>query len=77
MNFVNRESAAFAWLVLFVLVNAYWIAYDLWAGATGHRAMTTQFRMWLHETLAGPLIAGVWVGVFVAFTYHFLVRGKS
>lgn len=74
MRWLNRESAALAWLVLFVLVNAYWISYDVWAHSTGHRMMTTQFRDWLHETVAGPLIAGLWVGIFVAFTFHFLYK---
>lgn len=77
MRWISRESAALAWLVLLVAVNVYWIAYDLWAGATGHKAMTTQFRDWLHETIAGPVIAGLWIGLFVAFTFHFLVRGRN
>ena len=77
MSYLNRESAAFAWFGLAILVNAYWIGYDLWAHYTGHKAMTTQFRLWLHETVVGPIIAGLWVGVFVAFTFHFVVRVRK
>ena len=77
MNWVSRESAAFAWLILFVLVNVYWITYDLWAHYTGHKAMTTQFRDWLHEPIAGPVIAGLWAGIFIAFTFHFLVKAHK
>lgn len=77
MNWVNRESAALAWAGLFLLVNAYWISYDLWANATGHLMMTTQFRRWLHETVAGPVIAAVWVGLFVGFSFHFLYQARK
>jgi hypothetical protein len=77
VNWLSRESGAFAWLVLVVLVTAYVTAYDVWAYMSGHRMMTTQFRDWLHETVAGPIIAGLWIGVFVALTFHFLVKGRS
>ena len=77
MRWVSRESAVLAWLGLFVLVNAYWVVYDLWAHSTGHLMMTTQVRRWVHETVAGPGIAGLWVGIFIAFSYHFLVTSKK
>lgn len=77
MKWISEESAALAWLVLFVLVNVYWIVYDLWAVRTGHRMMTTQFRDWLHETVAGPLLAALWVGIFVGFTFHFLYKARK
>lgn len=77
MNWVNKESAALAWLVLFVLINVYWIGYDLWAHFSGHKAMTTQMRDWLHETLAGPLIFGLLGFVVCAFYYHMLVKAST
>lgn len=77
MNWLNRESASFAWLVLFVLINVYWISYDLWAGRTGHFSMTHQMRDWLHEQLAGPLIFGLLTFVVGAFFYHMLVRASQ
>lgn len=77
MNWVNRESAALAWAVLAVAVTLYVVAYDLWAHYSGHKMMTTQFRDWLHEAVAGPIIAAVWVGIFVGLTFHFLVRASK
>ena len=77
MNWVNRESAAVAWAVLIALITAYVVAYDLWAYYSDHKMMTTQFRDWLHETVAGPIIAGLWIGAFVALSFHFLVKGKG
>ena len=77
MGYINRESAAFAWLVLFIGINIYWIGYDLWAHHTGHKLMTTQFRDWLHETVAGPLIMGVCGFVVFAFFYHMLVKAST
>lgn len=76
MRWVSRESAALAWLILFVLVNAYWISYDIWAHLSGHKLMTTQFRDWLHEPVAGPLIMGVCGFIVFAFFYHMLVRAS-
>lgn len=77
MRWVSRESAAFAWLVLFLLINAYWISYDLWAGATGHRSLTSQMRMWLHETLIGPFMFAFIIFIAVAFLFHLLVKGTG
>lgn len=77
MNWANRESAALAWLVLFVGINVYWIGYDIWAHYTAHKAMTTQFRDWLHETLAGPLIMGACGFVVFAFFFHMLVQATK
>lgn len=74
---MNRESAAFAWLILAAAVTLYVVAYDLWAWKTGHRLMTTQFRMWLHETVAGPLVFALWAGIFVGLTFHFVVTAKK
>ena len=77
MDWVSRESAAFAWLILFIGINVYWISYDIWAHYTGHKAMTTQFRDWLQEPLAGPLIMGVCGFVVFAFFFHMLVKAAK
>lgn len=77
MNWINRESGALAWAVLVAFITVYVAVYDVWAWKSGHLMMTTQFRRWLHETVAGPVIAGLWIGVFVALSYHFLVKGRG
>jgi hypothetical protein len=76
-GWVGRDSALLAWLVLVAAIAAYVAVYDVWAWKTGHRMMTTQFRLWLHQTVAGPIVMGLWAGVFVALSFHFLVKGKS
>ena len=77
MNWASKDSAVLAWIVLIVLITSYVAAYDVWAWRSGHRMMTTQVRVWLTETVAGPLIAGLWVGVFVALTFHFVIRARK
>lgn len=75
-RWINQDSALLAWIGIVIMITCYVVAYDLWAYYSGHKMMTTQFRDWLHGSVAGPMIAGLWIGVFVALSYHFLVRGK-
>jgi uncharacterized YccA/Bax inhibitor family protein len=75
-RWINQDSALFAWIVLAILITIYVVIYDVWAYKTGHLMMTTQFRRWLAEPVGGPIIAGLWIGIFVGLTYHFLVKGK-
>ena len=77
MKWVSSESALLAWVGIAVLIFCYVFAYDLWAYKTGHKMMTTQFRDWLTEPVAGPVIAAVWVAVFVGLTFHFLVKSAK
>lgn len=75
---MNKDSAAWAWLILVVLINAYWILYDFaYAKRTKNLTMTAQFQRWLHEPVAGPLIFGATVFVVGAFMYHMLVKAAS
>jgi hypothetical protein len=76
-GWLGRNSALLAWLILVASIAAYVAAYDLWAYRTGHRMMTTQFRDWLHQEVAGPIVMGLWGGVFVALSFHFLVRATK
>lgn len=76
MKGVSGDSATLAWAGILVFIICYVVAYDLWAHYSGHRTMTGQFRVWLTEPLAGPIIAGLWIGLFVGLTFHFLVRGR-
>jgi len=70
---VSGESAIAAWSVLAVLIFLYVLIYDLWAHYSDHRTMTNEFRAWLHDPIMGPIIAGLWVALFVGLTFHFLI----
>ena len=76
MKGVDGDSAVLAWVGIALLIFAYVLAYDLWAHFTGHLTMTSQFRNWLIEPIAGPVMAALWVAVFVGLSFHFLVHGK-
>lgn len=60
-----------AWVVWFI-VNLLGIGgYDVWAKYTQHVTMTGAMRHLLMNTVAGPLFAGAWAGLFVGLMYHF------
>ena len=66
--------AAWAWLGLTTFIVVYVVVFDVWAQVTGHKLMTTQFRLWLFDPVVGPFIAAVWCGVFIGLTYHWFLR---
>lgn len=69
----DKDSAVIAWVVLAVGIFLYVFSYDYWAYKTKHLMMTTQFRNWLHEEVAGPIVMGIWGGTFIGLTWHFVV----
>lgn len=71
---VSPTSAVLAWVVLVVIIAVYVVAFDVWASKTAHRTMSNQFGHWLTETIAGPIILGIWAGVFVALSFHFAME---
>lgn len=71
---MGTDSAIFAWIGIILLIFFYVLGYDLWAHFTGHLTMTGQFREWLHNAVAGPIIFALWIAIPVGLTYHFLVR---
>lgn len=77
MRWANHDSALLAWIGIVILITAYVVAYDLWAYYSNHRMMTTQFRDWLAHPVTGPIVMGLWGGVFIALSFHFLVRSKG
>lgn len=77
MRWISQDSALLAWIGIIVLIASYVTAYDLWAWKTGHRLMTTQFRDWLSQAVAGPIVMGLWGGAFIALTIHFVVRARG
>lgn len=69
--------AGWAWLILTLAIAAFVAAFDIWAGQSHHRMMTTQFRLWLFNPVTGPFIAAAWVAVFTGLTYHWFLRGHQ
>lgn len=72
MDWVSKDSALLAWLGIVVLIVGYVVAYDLWAHFSGHKTMTAGFQEALHDPVAGPFIAALWIGSFVGLCWHFL-----
>lgn len=76
MKWISQDSALLAWVGIFVFILSYVVAYDLWAHFSGHKTMTAGFRDWLSGPVTGPIIAALWIGVFVGLTFHFVVKGR-
>jgi len=70
--YIPDESnvGVWAWVILILLANAYWIGFDLWARANQHEYMTTEFREGLNNPVLGPLIMGLVAFTVVAFLVH-------
>jgi hypothetical protein len=66
----ESSIGVWAWVILIVLVNAYWIGFDLWARANNHEYLTTEFREGLNNPYFGPLIMGLVAFTIVAFLVH-------
>ena len=76
MRWISKDSAALAWAGILCFIFLYVLAYDLWAHFSKHLTMTAQFRNWMHDPVAGPVIFGLYIGIFVGLSYHFLVYGR-
>ena len=74
MHISEDDYAAYAWLILFVGVNLYWITFDLWARATHHKMMTTQMRIWIADHTIGTFIIGAMAFIVAACFWHFVVQ---
>jgi len=79
MSYTPDETpfGVWAWLGLIVLVNAYWIGFDLWARSHNHEYMTTEFREALNDPLWGPVVLGLCAFTVVAFLVHMLQIGAN
>ena len=66
----ESNVGVWAWVILIIGVNAYWIGFDLWARANNHEYMTTEFREGINNQLFGPLILGLVAFTVVAFLVH-------
>ena len=66
----ESNVGVWAWVILIIGVNAYWIGFDLWARANNHEYMTTEFREGINNQLFGPLILGLVAFTVTAFLVH-------
>ena len=71
-NYTPDESnvGVWAWVILIIGVNAYWIGFDLWARANNHEYMTTELREGINNPVLGPLVLGLIAFTVVAFLAH-------
>jgi hypothetical protein len=70
-------SAAWAWAVLTIGIVLYVVVFDLHALWVHGQTMSGKFHDWMFDTDIGPIVFGVWVGIFVALTFHwFQYKGK-
>lgn len=76
-NYTPDESpvGAWAWLILFVGINIYWISFDIWAYHNNHEYLTTEFREAMANELWGPLLMGLVAFTIVAFIVHMFSIG--
>ena len=66
----ESNVGVWAWVILIIGVNAYWIGFDLWARANNHEYLTTEFREGINNQLFGPLILGLVAFTVTAFLVH-------
>lgn len=69
-------TAAWAWLVLALLIIFFVAGYDGWALATGHDTMSGQIAAWLAHSWTGAAVIAIWIGVPAGLLYHFF-RSKA
>lgn len=70
-------SAAWAWVILAVIVITFVVVFDVHAAIAHTPTMSGQFRTWIFNPSVGPFIFGGWVGLFTGLTFHwFEYRGR-
>ena len=67
------NPAQWAWVILAAIIAVYVTVFDVWAHYASRQSMSGAFHDWLGGPVTGPLIVGIWAGVFIALTYHFAV----
>jgi hypothetical protein len=66
----ESNIGVWAWIGLIILINVYWIGWDLWLPRHGHEFLTTEFKEGLKNPLYGALIAFTLGGTVFAFLWH-------
>jgi hypothetical protein len=69
----SSNSPAVSWIALAIFINAWWIAYDVWAVHTKHWTMTHQMHDWLMSKNVGPWMYAAWAFVFILAMTHFIM----
>ena len=72
----EKPYGVWAWLILILWVNAYWIGFDVWADRHNHEYLTTEFREALHNPLWGPIVMGLVAFTIAAFIVHMFSIGS-
>jgi hypothetical protein len=77
MGKAGQWSASWAWLILTFAVVLYVVVFDVHAYFAHGKTMSGQFHDWIVNPTIGPIIFGVWFGIFVGLTFHwFQYKGK-
>ena len=65
------EAPDIAWIILPLVINAYWMVYDfVLAPLFNWTSMTDRFRYYLHESVIGPILFGFMMMVIGTWLYH-------
>jgi uncharacterized membrane protein YedE/YeeE len=71
------NPASWAWVALATIIILGVAVFDTWAYFAGQVSMSAQLRTWLSGELTGPLVVGLWMGLFFALLWHWIVRIKG
>lgn len=70
-------SAAWAWAILAAIIIVYVAVFDVHAAIEHTQTMSGQFRRWIFNPSVGPVVFGLWVGIFTGLTFHwFEYKGR-
>jgi hypothetical protein len=74
---IHGISAAYGWAALAAIVVVYVVLFDLNAHYANTHSLSGQFHDWLINPAIGPIMFGVWFGIFVGLTFHwFEYKGR-
>ncbi len=73
---LSDPVALWAWAGYIALAVAYPWVYDVVAARTGHESMSRRALDLIHHPVWGPVVTGLYVGVFVGFWRHESMLGR-
>ena len=68
------NTGTWAWIVLLAFIAAYVVGYDLWAEATNHITMSSEFHDLMVHQVSGPIVVAAWMAGTSGLLYHFLIN---
>ena len=71
INDTDRWRPVKIWAPLLLGIFGYVVAVDVRSKQTNKEMMTTEFREGLSHQVLGPVLFGVWNGIFAGLNYHF------